>query len=272
MTDVDDKIIRKAETEGRSAAEVARQYTEAMDADLRALGVAAADVEPRATEHIAEVIDIIQRLEARGLAYRGRRRRLLRGRRTSRPTASCRGRAPTISRRAPASRSASRSGARSTSRCGRRPSPASRPGRARGAPGRPGWHIECSAMAHRYLGEPFDIHGGGADLIFPHHENEIAQSEGAFGEGHFARHWMHSGMLTLRRREDVEVARQRRHHPQGRRDPRPRGAAPAVRSASTTAARSGSRSRKDDQAPRRSTRSSTTPRRGSTTSTGRSSG
>ena len=64
-------------------------------------------------------------------------------------------------------------------------------------PGRPGWHIECSAMAHRYLGEPFDIHGGGSDLIFPHHENEIAQSEGAFGAGNFARHWMHSGLLTL---------------------------------------------------------------------------
>ena len=64
-------------------------------------------------------------------------------------------------------------------------------------PGRPGWHIECSAMSHRYLGEPFDIHGGGADLIFPHHENEIAQSEGAFGGGHFARHWLHSGMVNF---------------------------------------------------------------------------
>ncbi len=63
--------------------------------------------------------------------------------------------------------------------------------------GRPGWHIECSAMAHRYLGEPFDIHGGGADLIFPHHENEIAQSEGAFGDGQFARHWLHSGMVNF---------------------------------------------------------------------------
>jgi cysteinyl-tRNA synthetase len=62
-------------------------------------------------------------------------------------------------------------------------------------PGRPGWHIECSAMAHRYLGDSFDIHGGGSDLIFPHHENEIAQSEGAFGS--FARHWMHSGMVNF---------------------------------------------------------------------------
>jgi len=62
-------------------------------------------------------------------------------------------------------------------------------------PGRPGWHIECSAMSHRYLGESFDIHGGGSDLIFPHHENEIAQSEGAFGA--FARYWMHSGMLNF---------------------------------------------------------------------------
>jgi cysteinyl-tRNA synthetase len=69
-------------------------------------------------------------------------------------------------------------------------------------PGRPGWHIECSAMSHRYLGDAFDIHGGGSDLIFPHHENEIAQSEGAYGS--FARYWMHSGMVNL---GDVKMAK-----------------------------------------------------------------
>ena len=74
-------------------------------------------------------------------------------------------------------------------------------------PGRPGWHIECSAMASRYLGETFDIHGGGDDLIFPHHECEIAQSEAASGET-FARYWLHNGMVNMRRGEDVEVARQ----------------------------------------------------------------
>ena len=74
-------------------------------------------------------------------------------------------------------------------------------------PGRPGWHIECSAMASKYLGQPFDLHGGGEDLIFPHHENEIAQSRGRHGLP-LARYWLHNGFVTHRQREDVEVARQ----------------------------------------------------------------
>ena len=81
-------------------------------------------------------------------------------------------------------------------------------------PGRPGWHIECSAMSLEILGDGFDIHGGGDDLVFPHHENEIAQAEGA---GHpFARHWLHAGMVNIERREDVEVARQLRDPPRRR--------------------------------------------------------
>jgi cysteinyl-tRNA synthetase len=196
VTDVDDKIIRRAESEGRSAADVARHYTEAMDADLRALDVRTADVEPRATEHIAEVIDIVQRLEARGLAY---------------PAGGdvyyAVGEFPSYGRLSGQSVADLRAGARIEIGEQKR-SPldfalwkAAKPGEPSwpspwGA-GRPGWHIECSAMAHRYLGESFDIHGGGSDLIFPHHENEIAQSEGAFGEGHFARHWLHSGMITF---------------------------------------------------------------------------
>ena len=84
--------------------------------------------------------------------------------------------------------------------------------------GRPGWHIECSAMAETHLGETFDIHGGGLDLIFPHHENEIAQSECAHGGAPLARYWVHNGFLTVERREDVEEPRQLLHRarPAGR--------------------------------------------------------
>jgi cysteinyl-tRNA synthetase len=196
VTDVDDKIIKKAEAEGRSAAEVARRYTDLMDADLRALDVRPADTEPRATEHIAEVIDIIERLAARGLAYAAA------GDVYFAVTGFAR-----YGQLSGQSIDDLRSGAR-IEVGEQKKSPldfalwkAAKPGEpfwpSPWGPGRPGWHIECSAMAHRYLGEPFDIHGGGADLIFPHHENEIAQSEGAFGDGHFARHWLHSGMVNF---------------------------------------------------------------------------
>ena len=166
---------------------------------------------PHATEFIDEMQKLIAELIATGHAYvvegqgvyfqvdtlAGVRRAV-----ASHARPSC-SRAP-----ARASRSTSRSAARSTSRCGRPRSPASRSGIRRGAPGRPGWHIECSAMSLEILGDGFDIHGGGDDLVFPHHENEIAQADGA---GHaFARHWLHSGMVNARRREDVEVARQLR--------------------------------------------------------------
>ena len=132
-----------------------------------------------------------------GLAYAAERRRLLRGAAASPATASSR--ASSIDdlegRRARRGRRAQAQPARLRALEGRQARRA-----VVGAPwgpGRPGWHIECSAMAHRYLGEPFDIHGGGVDLIFPHHENEIAQSEGAFGDGQFARYWMHTGMVNF---------------------------------------------------------------------------
>jgi cysteinyl-tRNA synthetase len=196
VTDVDDKIIKRAEAEGKSAAEVARYYTEMMEADLRALDVRPADVEPRATEHIAEVIDIVRRLEERKLAYaaEGDVYFAVAG-------------FPRYGQLSGQSTDDLRSGAR-IEVGEHKQSPldfalwkAAKPGEpswpSPWGPGRPGWHIECSAMAHRYLGEPFDIHGGGSDLIFPHHENEIAQSEGAFGDRCFARHWLHSGMVTF---------------------------------------------------------------------------
>ena len=196
VTDVDDKIIRKAEAEKRTAAEVAEEYTEKMNVDLRALDVAPADHEPHATAHIPEVIEIIERLEERGLAYAA--------------GGDVYYSVPGFAHYGQLSKQHIddlRSGARIEVDEHKR-SPldfALWKGAKPGEPfwespwgnGRPGWHIECSAMAHRYLGEPFDIHGGGADLIFPHHENEIAQSEGAFGDGQFARHWIHSGMVNF---------------------------------------------------------------------------
>src|ERR1022692_5188782 len=196
VTDVDDKIIRKAQAEGRSAAEVAQHYTDLMNADLRALDVRPADTEPRATEHIAEVIDIIERLMGRGLAYAA-----------SGDVYFAVQEFPRYGQLSGQSVDDLRSGAR-IEVGEQKKSPldfalwkAAKPGEpfwpSPWGPGRPGWHIECSAMAHRYLGEPFDIHGGGADLIFPHHENELAQSEGAFGDGQFARHWIHSGMVNF---------------------------------------------------------------------------
>ena len=196
VTDVDDKIIRRAEAEKRTAAEVAREFTEKMNEDMRALGVLSAEHEPLATEHIAEVIEIIGRLERKNLAYAA--------------GGDVYYSVPGFARYGQLSKQNVedlRSGAR-IEVGEQKKSPldfALWKGAKPGEPswdspwgkGRPGWHIECSAMAHRYLGEPFDIHGGGADLEFPHHENEIAQSEGAFGDGQFARHWIHSGMVNF---------------------------------------------------------------------------
>jgi cysteinyl-tRNA synthetase len=196
VTDVDDKIIRKANAEGLTAAEIAERYTNLMNEDMAALGLAPADHEPRATEHIAEVLDITRRLEDKGLAYAaggdvyyhvegfadyGR----LSGQHIDDLKAGVRIEVDEH-KKSPLD-FALWKGAK----------PGEPSWESPWGAGRPGWHIECSAMAHRYLGEPFDIHGGGADLIFPHHTNEIAQSEGAFGDGQFARHWIHSGMVNF---------------------------------------------------------------------------
>jgi cysteinyl-tRNA synthetase len=196
ITDVDDKIIRRANAEGRTAAEVAQHYIDEMERDMRALGIAPADVEPRATENIAEVVEVVRRLESRQLAYAA-----------DGDVYYAVGAFPRYGQLSGQSIDDLRAGAR-IEIGEQKKSPLDfalwkgvKPGEpcweSPWGPGRPGWHIECSAMAHRYLGETFDIHGGGSDLIFPHHENEIAQSEGAFGDAHFARHWLHSGMVNF---------------------------------------------------------------------------
>jgi cysteinyl-tRNA synthetase len=194
ITDVDDKIIRKANAEGRTAAQVASFYADAMSVDMAALGIAEPDTEPRATSHIAEMIDVIKRLEARGLAYAAegdvyysvagfKSYGALSGQSVDDLQAGARIEVGEHKK----------SPLDFTLWKGAKPGEPS--WESPWGPGRPGWHIECSAMAHRYLGDSFDIHCGGSDLIFPHHENEIAQSEGAFGS--FARHWLHSGMVNF---------------------------------------------------------------------------
>ena len=195
ITDVDDKIIAIAQREGVPPGEHAVRITEEFDRGYRDLGVAVPDIEPKATEHIPDMIALINRLIEKGLAYpRG-------------------GDVYFVVRSLPGYGKLSGhnlddllAGAR-VEISEQKDDPLdfalwkkAKPGEpwwdSPWGPGRPGWHIECSAMAARYLGETFDIHGGGSDLIFPHHENEIAQSEGANGMP-FARIWMHNGMLNL---------------------------------------------------------------------------
>ncbi|MES1157698.1 MAG: cysteine--tRNA ligase, partial [Haliangium ochraceum] len=197
VTDVDDKIIRRAAVEGITAEAVARKYEDAMAADLASLGVAPPDDEPRATAHIADIVTLIGRLIERGLAYPG----------AGGDVYFSVGSFPSYGALSGQSPDDLKAGARIEIDEAKQ-SPldfalwkGAKPGEPQWdspwGPGRPGWHIECSAMASRFLGETFDIHGGGADLIFPHHENERAQSEGAFGAGTFARHWLHSGMVNF---------------------------------------------------------------------------
>ncbi len=196
VTDVDDKIIRRAATEGLSAEAIARKYEDAMAADMAALGVTPPDDEPRATAHIDDIIKMIQRLIERGLAYAA-------GGDVFFSVAGF----PSYGALSGQSPEDLKAGARIEVDEDKRAAAdfalwkGAKPGEPQWpspwGPGRPGWHIECSAMASRFLGETFDIHGGGSDLIFPHHENERAQSEGAFGLGTFAKHWLHSGMVNF---------------------------------------------------------------------------
>jgi cysteinyl-tRNA synthetase len=195
FTDVDDKIIARARQEGVSPGELAERYIEENRKDMAALGVAEADVEPKATEHIPQMIHLIERLVAKGVAYRLDGDVYFEVKRY-----------PPYGRLSGANPDDLRAGAR-VEVDERKRDPldfalwkASKEGEpawpSPWGPGRPGWHIECSAMSMHYLGESFDIHGGGEDLIFPHHENEIAQSEAVTGRP-FVRYWIHNGFVNL---------------------------------------------------------------------------
>jgi len=195
ITDVDDKIIERAAREGRMAGEVADFFERRFDEQMTRLGVLPAHVNPRATGHITEMVELVERLVDVGAAYETggdvwfRVRSFpaygaLSGRDVDELRAGARVEADER-KEDPldfALWKAAKPGEPSW------PSPWSR--------GRPGWHVECSAMAGAYLGTGFDLHVGGADLIFPHHENEIAQSESATKTS-FARRWLHNGMLSI---------------------------------------------------------------------------
>ena len=196
ITDVDDKINAKAREEGVPIAQVTERTTKQFHADIAALGVLPPTVEPRATEHIAEMIAIIERLIANGHAYAADGHVLF-----NVPSMKDYGQ---LSRR---SLDEMLAGARVDVAPYKRgdmdfvlwkPSDDDTPGwHSPWGRGRPGWHIECSAMSWKHLGEVFDIHGGGIDLVFPHHENEIAQTRCAFGHTVMANVWMHNGFLQV---------------------------------------------------------------------------
>ena len=195
FTDIDDKIIQRSQKEKRDWKELAEYYTNAYQRDMAPLKVLSPDYEPRATDHIREMISIIEKLISSGFAYPS-------GGDVYYRVKAFRGYGK-LSRRDLSEESA---GARVEVN-EQKEDPldfalwkSSRPGEpfwdSPWGKGRPGWHIECSAMSMRYLGETLDIHGGGEDLVFPHHENEIAQSEAATGK-QFVRYWIHNGFVKI---------------------------------------------------------------------------
>ena len=197
FTDIDDKMIRRANEENTTVEAIAEKYIDEYFKDAAALGVKPADVHPRATKHIGEIIGLIKKLEAKGLAYAVDNGDVYFDTQAYRSN---------YGKLIGQDLDDLESGARiEVGDIKRHPMDfALWKGQKPGEPawkspwgmGRPGWHIECSAMSMKYLGETFDIHCGGVDLIFPHHENEIAQSEGATGKP-FAKYWMHNGHINV---------------------------------------------------------------------------
>ena len=197
ITDVDDKINQAAAEEGVPIATVARRWTGVWQEDMAALGVLAPDRQPRATEHVRQMISLVRSLLKSGHAYEAEGHVLFRvGAYAAYGELSGRNRDEQIA------------GARVEVAPYKedpadfvlwKPSSEQLPGwESPWGRGRPGWHLECSAMAREHLGETIDIHGGGRDLIFPHHENEIAQSRCAHGAP-LARYWVHNGMIRMGR-------------------------------------------------------------------------
>lgn len=196
ITDVDDKINARIRETGEPIGALTARTTADFHADMAALGALPPDREPRATAHIAEMIMIVQRLIESGHAYAAEGHVLFAVKSD-----------PDYGKLSGRSQEELLAGARVEVAPYKRdpgdfvlwkPSSDDLPGwDSPWGRGRPGWHIECSAMSWKYLGETFDIHGGGSDLIFPHHENEMAQSLCAFPGSHFAHTWMHNGMLQV---------------------------------------------------------------------------
>ncbi|NQW12356.1 MAG: cysteine--tRNA ligase [Alphaproteobacteria bacterium] len=196
ITDIEDKIIDRAKESGESIVSLTNRTAQIYREDMAAIGVLPPDVEPRATHHVPQMIALMEVLIAKGHAYVAEGHVLF-----AVPSMPEYGQ---LSRR---DRDEMIAGARVEVAPYKKdpadfvlwkPSDADTPGwDSPWGRGRPGWHIECSAMAAEHLGETFDIHGGGLDLVFPHHENEIAQSRCAFGTGFMARYWMHNGFVVV---------------------------------------------------------------------------
>ncbi len=197
FTDVDDKIIKRAFEQGVSCEDITGKYIQAYHEDMEKLGVRRANLEPRATEHISDIVALVGRLLTKGMAYcvdgdvyfqvdrysgygRLSKRKLDDLQAGARVDVDQRKRHPM------------------DFALWKNSKPGEPSWESPWGLGRPGWHIECSAMAMRHLGDTFDIHGGGMDLIFPHHENEIAQSCGATGK-EFAQYWVHNGFVEINR-------------------------------------------------------------------------
>lgn len=196
ITDVDDKIIERSAEENRTPEDVTSEFIQAYQEDLKRLRVQLPDVQPRATQHVAEMITLVEELIKRGIAY------------------SVNGdvfysveKFPQYGQLSGKNIDELRAGSR-VDVDERKENPidfalwkSAKPGEpywdSPWGRGRPGWHLECSVMSVKYLGQDFDFHAGGEDLIFPHHENELAQSQGA-GKGGFARYWLHNGFLNIR--------------------------------------------------------------------------
>ncbi len=198
ITDIDDKIIRRAAENGEPVEALTARFIRFMQEDAAALGVETPDHEPRATRHVPQMLELIEELGRRKLAYQAH----------SGDVNYAVRRFPGYGKLSGKSLDELRAGERVEVDASKedpldfvlwkRSKPEEPSWPSKWGEGRPGWHIECSAMSRALLGEQFDIHGGGQDLQFPHHENEIAQSEGAMGAGRqFVKYWMHNGFVRV---------------------------------------------------------------------------
>jgi len=196
FTDIDDKIIKRAQEQNTTCDELSSRFIKMFHEDMAALKILAPTIEPKATEHVQEIIELIQELIKKNLAYQ------VDGDVYFRISDF-----PKYGSLSGRNLDDMQAGARvSVNEQKEHPMDfalwkGSKPGEptwdSPWGPGRPGWHIECSAMSRKYLGSSFDIHGGGKDLVFPHHENELAQSEGVSGE-EFVKYWVHHGFVTIK--------------------------------------------------------------------------
>jgi cysteinyl-tRNA synthetase len=199
ITDIDDKIIKRAVENGETIGQLTSRFTQYMDEDTAALGILPPDLVPRATQYVPQMLALIEKLEAKDLAYQGEDGDVNYAVRNFEGYGKLSGK----------SLDDLRAGERVDVNTGKRDpldfvlwkaakesEPEEVKWDSKWGKGRPGWHIECSAMSCALLGEQFDIHGGGADLQFPHHENEIAQSEGASGHT-MANYWIHNGFVRV---------------------------------------------------------------------------